>query len=314
MRQFPIIARIHENFIRRTPNTQAMIHVQRADPSLLYWKAYNIDGDGHHLIGDHDQIGTRFEWALIVGTKGNILREVTWSRRDRHFIKDALAQFLGTQSIQVAYVLVASRYNWYEKFGKEQPAFGNLRSKEVIYNVHLAPKEGGFAQLLKLACPYRNVELTEWLLSDGLICEDEDFNVAMERLNAAARSFEVQVYEHGLKDLIHKSKARGMSGQFGEVNLMSWVMCGRLMVTFEAPNRRNPKNNDTFTIIGNEPPEESGLGFRSICATADRALEMVDTVMNIWKSTAENERGKLFGDNKDVKLDAVAAMEAASAA
>jgi hypothetical protein len=83
---------------------------------------------------------------------------------------------------------------------------------------------------------------------------------------------------------------------------MSWVMCGRLMMTFQAPNLNDPELRDTFTIIGNEHPTTPMFGFRSINATVDRATELVRRVISVWNNTPAEELVKMFHDDKNVGL------------
>src|SRR5579864_4516494 len=57
--------------------------------------------------------------------------------------------------------------------------------------------------------------------------------------------FAREVLENGLMRVIDASKKRGMSGVFNNVVLRSWVMAGRVMLTFES-------EGGSVTLLGQE--------------------------------------------------------------
>ena len=310
LKQFPAIEKMHRLLDK---DIKVRINVKTADHSLMYWYANNVLGNRHFLIGDKGQIGKRSELAFAVGENNEILKEMKWSQGSYQFIKN----FADTVAPELIHqIIIVSRYDWYTEptaAEKERDVeHGALCSREIYFTVHRKPRHG-FQSLINTASVSSNVELTERSLSLGLIHEDWQFHAASTKLGALAQSFENRVYETGLKEMVHVSTKKGMSGVFNGVNLMSWCMCGRIMITFEVPNARNPKINDTFTIIGNEPPNSGNFGWRSIYATADRATEIVNKVISAWETVPALDRAHLFHDDKDVMLDAIAAMKAGEA-
>lgn len=311
MAEYPAIRRIHEEVVQGVPNTEVSISVQRVDHSLMYWEPQGVDGHNHFVVSQEGKSGTYTQFAFILNTHGDIVRRIDRIRGEYHPFRENFVTPPAIYPGHVGYVLVVTRYDWFHSATKDEEkaglAHGAHCARQVQYTVYLPPREG-MQHVVETADICKNVELSENLLIRGFIAEDEQFKQVMNTLNRLATEFEEQVHEKGLSILIDKSKMRGMSGQFGQVSLMSWTMCGRLMVTFEAPDSKNPELRDTFTIIGNEPPGKANFRFRSMYTTADRAVELVQTVINIWSVTPEKKRKSLFGNNKDVKLDVLHAM------
>ncbi len=311
MEQFPVIGQIHNEVVQGVEKTEVSIDVQMADSTLMFWQPDNVDGVRRYVCREDGTSGTREEWVTIINDTGDIW---TWMRQGDRQHKHVRSIFVNPpvhHPSRVGYILTISRYDWYKKpSAGEQKAGINLGKhscRQICYTVHLPPKEG-FEVLVQNADLNHNVELTESLLLRGFMDRRPEFEKVNDRLYSFVTQFEQRVYEKGLKDIIHKSTKRGMSGTFGEVKLMSWGSAGRWMLTFEATNRVNPKLRDAFTIIGNEPPAKANFGWKSIYSTADRAEELVNTVIDTWERTAENKRSCLYGDDKTVKLDALAAL------
>jgi hypothetical protein len=307
-KKFDVVKFLHKNWIETIPMelVRAQLFVQRADPSLMFRHADNVKGNGRHYIArERGEVGTRHEVAYLVARNNTILGAQFYTEFDGfQRVKDFFNGFSDYDA--VAYILWVTQEEWYEKptdEAEEKGAYyGEQVSFEMTYTVYFPPKDGGFKKLIAEADITKNVELTERTLTRGLIEHDPLYEAASKRLSVFAKKFELKVYTMGLMDTIDSSNARGMSGNFGGVEVMSWVMCARIMITMEAPNPANPKLRDSFTIIGNEPRAEAKFGWRSICATADRAAELVETVIKSWQSVSADKRSKFFKDNKDVKL------------
>ncbi len=312
MKQFPVIAEIHEEVVQGHQNPEVSIRVQKADPSLLYWKPDNVYGLRHFVCREGGQSGTREEWAYVMNDGGGVWTWANWGTKDNRFIKDVIH---GHHPAHIGYILIVSRYNWYAPATEPEKAkhrsHGKHCARQIEYVVHLPPTEG-FEHLFRTADVRKNVELTERLLSNGIMAEIPEFQEANDILYEMAKDFESAVYLKGLREIIHKSDKRGMSGTFNGVQLMSWVMAGRLMMTFEAPNPTNPKIRDTVTLIGDDPPGEARFGLRSIYATCDRARDLIYGVIRVWENMPVQERSTLFGENKNVTLDVLAGRQAAA--
>lgn len=118
--------------------------------------------------------------------------------------------------------------------------------------------------------------------------------IVFGEINLLIYRFENNVYFKGLKGIIDKSKIKGMSGEFGEVELMSWTMAGSIMFTF-----RKGDADLTFICAENEIP--SRMGLQSINATYKDAEIMVEEVIREWNSTKIPIEER-FKDDKKVMI------------
>ena len=122
------------------------------------------------------------------------------------------------------------------------------------------------------------------------------------------------VYRQGLCELIDASRHRGMSGRFGKTDLRSFVMAGRVMLTFARRRRgvttvsdatgaerlRLPYVETSVSFVA-EQDDKNGLsaGIQSTQATLIEAMTMIDDVINHWP-TSKMERSKIYRHSKDV--------------
>lgn len=305
MEQYPAVKMLHLYTVRKGAEPAIVtVRVQRADPSLMYRQADNVEGDGHYVCRDGGQSGTRREYAYAVSDNGRLWRRLSWSVFDKHYVKDLFNE--SVRFDRVGYIIWVTHYDWYEKVGKKDEDRGVHHGAHIEWEAHYViylPPDEGFEHLYHRADVTKNVELTEKSLTSGLINKERPFELASERLAQLARWFEREVFAMGeLGLIIDKSKNKGMSGEFDGVSLRSFVMCGRLMMTFEAPNPDDPNLRDTFTIIGDEHATAPQFGWRSIAATADRASEMVNKVIQAWKKIPAEKRKKFYRDNKNIGL------------
>ena len=86
-----------------------------------------------------------------------------------------------------------------------------------------------------------------------------------------------RVYFGPLMNKIDQSMSRYMSGTFGETELMSGVLAGRIMFTFKSGNK-------SFSIVGIEGSTDDTFGLTSAfeCLTYKDAIEMIRDVINHW--------------------------------
>jgi hypothetical protein len=304
MDQYPAVRKLHEYTVRKGADPATVtIRVQRADTSLMFRQADNAEGDGHYVCREDGQDGTRNEYAYTVSDNDRLWTRMSWGVFDRRYVKDLFNKHVPFR--RVAYIIWTTHYDWYEKITdaeKEQGVHHGAHSEwEVHYTIYLPPDEG-FEALYKRSDVTKNVVLTERSLTNGVINEEEPFILASQRLSGLAKEFEQKVFANGLGKIIDDSRKKGMSGLFDGVSLMSWVMCGRLMMTFQAPNLNDPELRDSFTIIGNEHPTTPMFGYRSIYTTVDRATELVRRVISVWNNTPAEELVKMFRDDKNVGL------------
>jgi len=299
MDQFPAIAAIH-TAQRQRPELPTSITVQRADASLMYRRADNV-GIGNHngWIGRSDRAdarGTRYEIAAAVGRSGTLLRILDWRdyARGNHqpFTKVLL---LKPESVGAIVWLTLER--WYETPSEEKDRagvrFGKFLDAEARYTVYREPHEG-WTPLKESASVAHNVELTSRALLEGVVRQDAAYQEASERLQAAGRKLYERVIAGPLNAHIGKATARGMSATFGEVQIMTYCLAGRFMVTLEAPTPGTPNSRDSVTFIGEEPPKCSGVGWQGILATCDRAVQLVDLVVEGWEKLPPAKRVRAF--------------------
>lgn len=121
------------------------------------------------------------------------------------------------------------------------------------------------------------------------------------------------VYRRGMGDAVEKCTKRGMSGKFGETELRTFVMAGRIMFTFA---KRIDKSKDSYyeesdKLICNEDSvsfvAEDGdplclsAGMQSIHADFRTALDLIEEVIKNWSQDAKEQR-KLFKEDTKVGL------------
>ena len=300
MSQYPAVQTIHlETYAKSyTPS----VFVERADTSFMYRRADNVVGNqqngGHYRIRQNGEYGTCYEHAYVIGHDNQILKKLSWDLRESYYVRTV---FHAVSPESVAYIIWVAAYDWYEAPGPGQYQHGSHTDGEVLYTIHLPPKEGGFEELFRTADVLHNVELTERSLIDGYLIEEASFIAACKRLNELAKTFERRVYLNGLKKVVDASKKKGMSGTLGGVKVMSWVMCGRVMVTMETPCPNNPSAKNSYTVTGNEDGDPR-MSFRSIYATLDRATEIVEAVCSAWEGIPVDQRSANYGDDTGVKL------------
>jgi len=85
-----------------------------------------------------------------------------------------------------------------------------------------------------------------------------------------------QVYRQGMFELIQACDQRGMSANFGDTTLMTYVMCGRVMLTFEGRD-----GQVSFVVEEGDPLCYSG-GLQSIEGDLFIALGLINDVINHW--------------------------------
>lgn len=95
------------------------------------------------------------------------------------------------------------------------------------------------------------------------------------------RQFQDRVYNTGgLGAIISGSRSRGMSGSFGETTLRSYILAGRLMITFA---RKNNAYEQSVSFVCEED-DLIGItgGLQSCFAVLPDALAMIEDVIIHW--------------------------------
>lgn len=99
---------------------------------------------------------------------------------------------------------------------------------------------------------------------------------AVPVLEPVITMFITRVYRCGLYDRIDACASRGMSGQFGTTMLRSYVIAGRVMLTFS-------RGDCQVTLLAAlDDDDGTMMGLHTLRGTADEALAMLDEVIRLW--------------------------------
>ncbi|MFA4998869.1 MAG: hypothetical protein WC514_02510 [Candidatus Paceibacterota bacterium] len=132
-----------------------------------------------------------------------------------------------------------------------------------------------------------------------------------------------RVYRKGMFNLIDKCEERGMTGKFGETDVRTYVIAGRIMFTFARKIDKSKgglfqegeqvySNEDSVSFVGgDDDPLCLSAGIQSIHADLKTGMDMIEDVIKGWPEQ-EKEQKRVFKADKDVKMDVVAVMEAAT--
>lgn len=121
------------------------------------------------------------------------------------------------------------------------------------------------------------------------------------------------VYRKGLGEMADKCDKRGMSGKFGETELRTFIMAGRIMFTFA---RRIDKSKDSYYKKGGElycnewsvsfvgedgDPLCLSAGIQSVYGDFRTILDMIEDVIKHWSQDQEEQK-KLYKANTKVTI------------
>ena len=120
-----------------------------------------------------------------------------------------------------------------------------------------------------------------------------------------------EVYCKGLREIIEKSKVRGMEGRFGKTELRAFPLAGRLMFTF-ARKKGKGEIRASFIMEDGDPQGYSG-GLNSYNTNFIQCLDLISDVIRYWPATSKEQR-TVFKSNPKVTLDIIAAIRAAKKA
>jgi len=121
------------------------------------------------------------------------------------------------------------------------------------------------------------------------------------------------VYRRGLGEIINKCSKKGMSGKFGETQLRTMVMCGRIMFTFAKLIDKSKEsyykegeqlfcNEWNITFVGEEEdPLLLSAGIQSVCGDFRTCLDLIDEVIKNWP-TDETEQKNCYKQDPDVNI------------
>jgi len=108
-----------------------------------------------------------------------------------------------------------------------------------------------------------------------------DIHGACDGLRELVNRFELVVWFGGMQKFARDSKYKGTSAAkpvaspWGEVKVMCYTMCGRAMITLDAPSC-------DVTVITEEDASESRMGLNGLHATAAEARGLLQAVIDAW--------------------------------
>lgn len=308
-KQFPCLEKLlKEREEKGAGKANINITVKRADPDFLYTLGENLDGANGSIFNENrpGEKGIKRDHLYTVGKDDEIISKWYYTQPDSRDMLTVMQiidngdEFLS----KVAYFVWLTAYHWYKKptegQANEGMNLGEYLYTELYYTVHLPPDEG-WRWLIETTKLTKNVTLYNRLLVRGYAKElngghKVGYEVAVSLLNGLARKFQDNVYLNGLKEIIDASKVKEMSGQFGEVGMLSYVLAGRIQFTLS-------DGTHEFTIIGEEGAEDPRMGYNSIYATYPTASNLVQTVIEKWEKADLDTRKRMFVDDKNVRIE-----------
>lgn len=115
-----------------------------------------------------------------------------------------------------------------------------------------------------------------------------DIYLSYTNISTEIKRFESMVWFNGLQKIIRNSSNRKISAKCKDLKCLTFSMCARTMITLE-----NEENS--VTMMCTEDSEESTMHFRSIDATEDQAIDLIDTCIKLFVE------GKLeFEEDNDI--------------
>lgn len=133
------------------------------------------------------------------------------------------------------------------------------------------------------------------------------------QLEPAIRLFAKDVAQAGLWDRIHESRQRSMRGSFAGTTLMTWVVAGRVMLTFSSEGGEvtlvgtEDDNSDSIHPIHPvDPVNVYRIDLHSIHCPDRTAISMINTISTQWPPDPVAQRAQ-FRDDQKVTLDVPAA-------
>jgi len=290
------------------------IGVKRADENVVMYQPMLIDGVGRTTIEFSDerkgQAATTHEVICGVTTAHDIVATIGYwdaSRRylanDRERVRDLFRlaamnhaesecdmrrltkkNFEPSPAPEINYLVRANVVCWHKQIkdyymhGLES-SLGEFVDREIHFIVYRAPTNG-FGRLLNDSDPSLNVRLNIHDIMTAMCRQDDTYKEALRQIDEFKNRFIAEVYARGMQAAIIDCDKRGMSGIYGETEIMTYVMAGSIMLTFK-------RGDDDVTFIGADDKNDTSLGLQSIDATLPAAREMIEQVIREWGESAK---------------------------
>jgi hypothetical protein len=280
------------------------IRIKRGDADLLFRRADNVDGDRQNILDmeDHTVVGAREEYYIPLFGNGDTGNVRLWSGSfgRGHFVRDvfhgnpydnpAWDDYVDPYEVVNSIIWVTAE-DWWHADDNGRPS-GLLRRRAFI-TVYQPPREG-WRKLYIEADPLVNVTLHGWQMLSGAEFDGPYQRILVDRFKRLAMKFQDEVWATGLGVTVDASRRKGMSGHFGDVEVLTYIMAGRLMVQFE-------RGGASITLNGLDEPNPN-LGFGSIHGTAQQAEQMVRDAIAFWQTSDAETRRTVHQDNDNVSM------------
>ena len=215
--------------------TKLRISTHTADENTMHFRGEHIDGEeGHIMVSEFPgAAGTKEQEVTAFDSEHKPIFCMDWHDRDDNWrISDFLVGDLKEKS---SYLILATIYQLFETdedYWKTDEGTYLLRDKPVgriaEIQVFTPPKEG-FTALVERTSVMTNVRLNMREMMRASLERETTYDQVDSALDRLIDRFLGQVYTKGLQEVIDASRRQGMSGDFGNVKLLSCVMAGRIM-------------------------------------------------------------------------------------
>lgn len=269
------------------------IKVQYADGDLMYRVADNIGlGENSFCYSKekNGQIMKRGEYLFAIDGQGNILRRVNWPRNRKERSQsniniygcDSMSQFSPDGDFKeyivdkVKYLVWVTVNAWHLDTKKEDfpdERFGELVNRNIQIVIYQEPK-CGFGKLHEDSNVFDNLRLNREVLDRGFFRKNSDILQIMGNLDELCRLFQDDVFDNGLKDMIERKCAGGISAMLGSVKVSA------------ALDRIEIQDSVSLLLIG-VYPDSGRLRFVVQDGTLPQLRNLVKTVVRYWNSGLE---------------------------
>jgi hypothetical protein len=308
LREYPFLEMIHGSYQSQCRSYgcefNPTIKVKRGDPNLMFRQADDVDGISQ-WIGDPEDSSVRgasYEFYRPVNREGQLGSVHDWQKYKDHYVRNLFSErcydWCGTGVVGgedpfevVDSVVWVTEDRWL-------PADAGDRARPVRINLRITiykePKKG-WRELYRRADPLVNVKMNGWRLITGPNLRDSFREVVYDRLGKLGQEFQEKVWETGLGKVVNDSRMKGMSGQYGTVKILTYIIAGRMTIQFE-------RGDTMFNLAGLDNVDDPRLSFGAIYGTVPQAEKLVRDAIKFWESADEKTRQNVHRDNPEVGL------------
>jgi hypothetical protein len=290
------------------------IKVVKADGDLMYRRARNT-GLGENSFcfqtkGKHkDHVMRCAEYIFAIGADSEILNRVNFPRNaeecrdlgEEVYAWSVLWAGRGTfanGSIsyrdpiwdKVKYLVWVNVDAWHIDTMNDDSRFGDFVERAVRMTIYTEPEQG-FEKLHRESGVYTNLWLDSDVMMRGALKNNHDILTIGGMLYEMCKTFEVDVYFAGMKDILDKGPYRGASGQFGSAKVLCAEMCGYDRVMLQ---------DSACYITFQLRPDSKNMYVLGQQGTLPQIRNLVHTVVRMWRESPKVREG--FKTNKAVSV------------